>query len=440
MRIAIRKGLDLPIEGEPDPRIDDGPPIRTVALLGPDCPGVRTAPQVEPGDRVRLGQAVLADRRRPEIRVTAPGSGVVRAVNRGERRALESLVIELDGDEEERFASHSAGEIERMERSRVVAQLLASGLWCALRARPYDSIPGPSGAPGSVFVTAIDTEPLAPRPEWTIALRAADFEAGLSAVARLTDGPVFLCKAPGAEIPAGDPDRITIAEFAGPHPAGLVGTHIHHLDPVGPDRSVWHVGYQDAIAIGALFTRGRLSVERVVALAGPAVRRPRLLRTRLGASTEELVRGELRDVECRVVSGSVLSGRRAAGHGAYLGRYHHQVCAVVEGEAPRGRWLAPGRGGRAVGLLRRGAPWTTSRNGRPAALLPLGTFDRVVPLDLQPAPLLRALASGDTESALELGALELAEEDLALCAFLCPSKLDYGPLLRSTLDELERSA
>lgn len=440
--VRIRRGLDLRLEGaaEPGP-VEPGPPVRTVAVLGADAPGVRPALQVEVGARVRLGQPLFVDRRRPDVRFTSPGAGVVETVQRGPRRRLEAVVVRLEGDEQERFEPVRDADLTG---ARVRAAMQASGLWTGLRTRPFSRIPDPDASPRALFVTALASEPLAPDPVPVIAERAEDFRRGVAALATLTEGPVFVCARPGAALPETEGARVRRAEFAGPHPAGLPGTHIHHLAPAGPDRVAWHVGPADVLALGSLLATGRLSTERVVALAGPAVTRPRLVRTRAGASTEDLTRDALRGSQVRVISGSVLSGRRAAGWGAHLGQRHTLVCAIEESAArSRFGWLVPGWGGRArrvPGAFGRAKPWraTTALAGRRGAFLPLERMDRAFPLAIPLAPLLRALLVGDVETARELGCLELDEEDLALASFLCPAKIEYGALLRSALDEIER--
>jgi Na+-transporting NADH:ubiquinone oxidoreductase subunit A len=239
---------------------------------------------------------------------------------------------------------------------------------------------------------------------------------------------------------------VVVAEFGGPHPAGLPGTHIHAIAPVSARRTAWYVGYQDVIAVGRLFTSGHISTERVVSLAGPAVREPRLIRTRLGASIDDLTRGEIEPGECRVLSGSVLAGRATSDWANYLGRYHQQVTVLREGrEREFLGWTAPGANKFSLtrtflsGFLpARRFPLTTSQQGRPRAMVPIGGFERVMPLDLLPTQLLRAIAVGDTDAAQLLGCLELEEEDLALCSFVCPSKYDYGPLLRQALVRIEK--
>jgi Na+-transporting NADH:ubiquinone oxidoreductase subunit A len=324
---------------------------------------------------------------------------------------------------------------------------LSSGAWTAIRTRPFGKIPTADSSPHSIFVTAMDTNPLAADPSVVIAERAQDFCDGIAVLSRLTDGKVFVCQSPGAQAELPNLESVTAVFFDGPHPAGLPGTHIHFLDPVSDNKSVWHLGYQDVIAIGSLFTTGRLATERVIALGGPVVRRPRLLRTRLGASTQDLLNGELEATECRVISGSILGGRRAAGRARYLGPHDLQISVLREDRSRRFlNWLSPGFGRfssiRAfTSALRPGGhefPLTTSQNGSPRAMVPIGNFEKVMPLDILPAPLLKSLIVHDTETARALGCLELAEEDLALCSFVCCSKYEYGTYLRETLDLIER--
>lgn len=445
MRIKIKKGLNIPLTGLPDQTISAANSVNTVALLGPDCIDLKPKMIVKEGDRVRVGQPLFSDKQNPGVQFTSPGSGVVSAINRGERRVLQSVVVRLDGDDEEGFESYADERLAGLGHSDVRKNMLASGTWTAFRTRPFNKIPAPDSTPNAIFVTAIDTSPLAADPKITIAEDSGAFKKGMQLIAALTDGRVYLCTAPGSGISAPDGDQFQHVEFIGPHPAGLVGTHIHFLEPVSEQKIVWHIGYQDVIATGKLFTSGRLPLERVIALAGPQVGNPRLIRTRLGANTSDLVRDEMSGKAVRVVSGSVLSGHRAAGWAAYLGRYDNQICVLQEG-SPREflSWMRPGTkkysSGRAYAahLLHRGGyQLTTSQNGSPRAMVSIGSFEQVMPMDILPTPLLKALLVGDTDSARDLGCLELAEEDLALCTFVCNGKYDYGPRLRSNLREIE---
>ncbi|HSN81879.1 MAG TPA: Na(+)-translocating NADH-quinone reductase subunit A [Polyangiales bacterium] len=446
MRVKIRKGLNIPITGAPEQRIGEANPVGWVALVARDYRPLRPQLQVELGDRVRLGQTLLTDKSNPEARFVSPGCGEVVAINRGERRSLQSVVIRLEGDEEETFAAHDRSELATLDRNEVRSTLLSSGLWTAFRSRPFGRVPRADVTPHSIFVTAIDTNPLAADPRVIMAERDQELHDGVALLSRLTDGKVYVCRGPGPELRLPKTDSVIPVIFEGPHPAGLPGTHIHFLDPVSANKSVWNLSYQDVIAIGSLFTTGKLLTERIVALGGPAVRRPRLLRTRMGASTKDLVEGELDPVECRVISGSVLGGRRAAGLAQYLGPYDLQISVLREDRSRHFlRWLKPGFDSfsaiRAYASSLRPRshrfPLTTSQHGSPRAMVPIGNFEKVMPLDILPALLLKALIVQDTESAKALGCLELDEEDLALCSFVCSSKYEYGLALREALDLIE---
>lgn len=446
-RFRISKGLDLSIAGAPAQQIAERRDTSAAGVLGRDYRGVSPRLLVSEGDRVSLGQALFEDRKRPALKITSPASGTVSAINRGARRSLASIVVESAGQDEQMFPAHAADRLSGLGRNTIRDTLLESGLWTAFRTRPFGKVPDPAGSPQAIFVTAIDTNPLAPDPAVVIAEHSEDFGHGLTLLARLNEMPVFLCRRQGAAVPAGDPTRITVAEFEGPHPAGLPGTHIHLLAPVGAKRSVWHIGYQEVIAIGKLFTTGRLWVERVIALAGPGVARPRLMQTRFGAAVGELTAGELCEEEPRVIAGSVLSGRRAEGALAYLGRHDLQVSVLGDGVQPRPSrlpdrlrgWISAGSlFGRLQGGRDRAV--TNALNGQPGALIPVEGFERVMPLDILPVPLFRALLVGDTDMARALGCLELDEEDLALATFLCPGKQEYGALLRAALDSIDREA
>jgi Na+-transporting NADH:ubiquinone oxidoreductase subunit A len=444
LQIKIKKGLDIPIAGTPVQVVDAGQPVNTVALLGANFVGLRPRMLVEPGQAVGLGEPLFLDKRDPAVQFTSPGTGRVVAVNRGRRRALQSVVIELD----ENAASEVIFDFLDSEDSAAIRDvLLRSGAWTGFRTRPYDRVPDSAACPRSIFVTAIDTRPLAADPRVVVAGYADEFWTGMKIIDRLVQVPVFLCTGP--DWPNSEPVEASFrrVEFTGPHPAGLPGTHIHFLDPVAADRSVWYIGYQDVIAIGHLFKTGRLLTERVVSIAGPGALKPRLVRTRPGASIKELLAGEVAaERNCRLISGSVLGGFAAEGSMAFLGRYDNQV-SVIAAQAQRRlfgwfgnesnmySFAGPFASTRGPGHLRE---FTTARNGRRAAMIPVAAFERVMPLDILPGPLLRALLVKDTDNAQALGCLELAEEDLALTSFVCPAKQDYGAALRINLEQIEK--
>jgi Na+-transporting NADH:ubiquinone oxidoreductase subunit A len=449
MQFTIKKGLDLPITGEPEQVVhSDAGVAKSVALIGMDYVGLKPSMSVAEGDRVKLGEVLFADKQHPSVVFTSPGCGVVKQINRGHKRVLQSVVIELDGSDEVSFKSYAEGELASLSAEQVKENLLASGLWTTLRTRPYSKVPNPETSPRSIFVTAIDTNPLAANPEKVIEQRAQDFSNGLTVLGRLTEGKVYVCKSPAFSLNLSDA-KLQVADFDGPHPAGLPGTHIHMIDPVGASRTVWHLDYQSVIAIGALFTSGRLSVERVVSLAGPLVEKPRLVRTRVGANLCDLVEGQLvAGKEARVISGSVLNGRKAEGWAAYLGCYHNQVSVLAEGrERDFFGWIVPSR--EKFSFLNvllsslpkergRKFPMHTNKYGSPRAIVPVGAYEDVMPLDILPTQLLKSLVIGDTDQAQSLGALELDEEDLALCTFVDPGKHDFGIALRQNLTQIEK--
>ncbi|QLF93051.1 Na(+)-translocating NADH-quinone reductase subunit A [Pseudomonas sp. ABC1] len=442
--INLRRGLDLPIAGAPTQRIEQGRPVHSVAVIGFDYPGMKPTMSVQVGDRVKLGQVLFSDKRQEGVHFTAPGAGTVSAIHRGEKRVLQSVVIDLDGEDEETFPRYEVEQIDDLAVADVRESLQRSGLWTALRTRPYSKVPSVDSTPHAIFVTAIDTHPLAADPSVVIAERPEAFEAGLKVLARLS--LVYLCKAPGASLPGEALSNVRTETFSGPHPAGLAGTHIHFLDPVSAKRTAWSIGYQDVIAIGLLFTTGRLSVERVLALAGPVVEKPRLVRSRLGANLDELTAGELQPGLNRVISGSVFGGRTAHGAFAFLGRYHQQVSCLREGkERELLHYLRPGVEKHSVLNIflskfigRKSFTFSTTTNGSPRAMVPVGNYEEVMPLDILPTQLLRSLIVGDTDMAQRLGCLELDEEDLALCTYVCAGKYEYGPILRDNLTRIEK--
>lgn len=447
--IKTKRGLDLPISGSPQQKIEDGPVVKQVALVGFDYHGLKPTMEVREGDKVKAGQLVFTDKKAPGVRFTAPATGTVSAINRGAKRVFESLVIDVESDEGESFPSFDAAALKNLDRATVVENLVESGQWTAIRTRPYSRSPLPdAAAPDALFVTAADTRPLCADPALVISEQPEAFLAGIDVLSRLTQGKVYVCSNAGSELPASDNPAVVSEQFSGPHPAGNAGTHIHFLHPVHTNRNVWQVGYQDVIAIGKLFTTGQLYLDRVVSLAGPQVTNPRLIRTRFGASTDALTAGEVTPGDNRVVSGSVLDGRKAAGGTAYLGRFHDQVSVLREGtERELLEFVMPGvekfsltrlflgsymakLGGKRFNL-------STSTEGSERSIIPLGTYEQVMPLDILPTQLLRSLVVEDFDACIELGALELDEDDLALCTFACPGKYEYGPYLRQMLTRIE---
>ncbi len=443
--VTIRRGLDLPINGHPEQVIAEVPSVKSVAVIGPDYHGMKPTMAVKEGDKVTLGQLLFTDKKTEGVRYTSPASGTVSAVNRGARRVLESVVIDIEGDDKEPFAQYKAEEISSLTREQVVENLVNSGQWVGFRTRPFSKAPAIDSTPNAIFVTAMDTNPLAADPAPIIEAEQSAFNSGLQLLAKLTEGHIYICKAENATVNAPNTPKIKVESFTGVHPAGNAGTHIHFLEPVSVNKMVWTIGYQEVIAFGHLFLNGEIYTKRIIALGGPRVAKPTLVETRLGANLQDVCAGRLTGENNRIISGSVFGGRTATDAFSYLGRHHVQVSVLEEGdERELMHYLRVGVNkhstkGIYVSSMTPGKrfDFTTTAHGSERAMVPIGTYEDVMPLDILPTQLLRALIVGDTDMAQKLGALELDEEDLALCTYVCPGKYEYGPILRDNLTRIE---
>ncbi|MFY0618276.1 Na(+)-translocating NADH-quinone reductase subunit A [Shimia sp.] len=441
---ALKKGLNLPIAGAPGDGIHEGAAVKTVAVLGADYKGLKPRIAVAEGDVVGAGAPILAHKDTPEAKVVAPVTGRIKAINRGARRKLLSVEIEVDASAAEPVDFSSVGDAST--REGLAERLCAAGLWTSFRTRPYSKVPAGNAIADAIYVNAMDTEPLSADAAVVIADAGDAFAKGLAAVAMLTEGNTYLCHENGVQIAGADVAGVTVATFSGPHPAGLAGTHMHFLEPPSASKVVWTIGYHDVIAIGRLLETGTIDASRVVALSGPLCSNPRLVRTLDGASLAELTAGEIQsDVPVRLISGSILSGYAGEAVETYLGRYARQVTVIEEDhkQIPMG-WIRPMPSKYSFlpvlgsAFAKKLYPLTSNLNGGRRAMVPLGTFEQLMPQDFLPTQLTRALLVMDTDEAQKLGALELDEEDLGLIGFACPAKYEYGEALRDSLTKIER--
>jgi len=442
--IKIKKGLDLPISGVPAQKIFNAPAVTEVALTGPDYVGMKPTMFVKVGDKVKVGDPIFEDKKTPGVLFTSPAHGTVKAINRGERRVLQNVVISVEGEEQKAFDSYLSKEAGEYEGKEIEALMVEAGLWPAFRTRPFSRSPELGSQPSSIFVSLMDTNPLAADQEVILAEYEEAFKTGVEALTKLAP-KVFVTKRKGAKTPSVAGEKVIEEEFSGPHPAGLVGTHIHHLDPVSLNKKVWHIGLQDVIALGHLLSTGKVFIERVVALAGPKATNPRLLRTRLGACMKQITAAEVATGPVRIISGSILSGRKMDDTFCFLGRFHTQV-SVIEENSDREflGWQGPGYDKYSIKNCYAGKfknkvfDFHTNTYGSRRAIVPVGMFEAVMPLDILPTQLIKALKTKDADLATALGCLELDEEDLALCTFASPGKDDFGPALRETLTTIEK--
>lgn len=444
--IQIKRGLDIPLPGALESHESaDAPRAARVALLPPDYPGIKVQMLVQEGDDVLLGQPLFCDRRDPEVLYCSPSAGTVQAVNRGQRRAVLSVVVTAaDADQQVELPKLN----DSCDRETFVAALKQSGFWPCLRQRPFDKVAQSGETPRSLFVTAVDSNPLAVSPKELLAGRDEHFRLGLELLSKLPEGKTFLCTGAGEDWSAFLAAGVQQQGFKGPHPSGNVGVHIHHLDPVGQGRTAWHIGAQDVADIGEAFSTGRIPTARRVAVTGPAALDRRIARTRRGAETSVFSSHAPSSTRVRVVSGSLLSGSTAqpGSEGGYLGRYANQVTLIEDDpqrellgwSAPVGKRWSLTNTYLAKFLRPRKLRYDTDLNGSLRAIVPIGSYEKVMPMDILPTQLIKALASDDLEGAEKLGVLELAEEDLALCQFVCPSKIAITDMLRAMLTRIEK--
>ena len=445
--IKVKKGLNVPIVGSPTEDLDALKNVRSVAIIGSDYHGMRPTMLVEEGDTVKLGQALFEDKKNPGVIFTSPGAGKIESINRGPRRALQSVVIELGEEASVKFDKYEENQLKTIPSAEIRKNLISSGLWTAFRTRPFSKIPAINSNPSNIFVTAIDTNPLGPNVNKIMEMNESLFNSGLNVIKALTEQPIHLCVDSNFSLDLEKDSQLIDHTFSGPHPAGLAGTHMHFISPATLKNVNWTINYQDVIAFGELFLTGELPIDKIVSLAGPQVTNPRLIKTRIGACTDELCAGELTQRDNRVISGSIINGREAVGPFAYLGRYHNQISVVSEtnkSDRQFMNWLNPGpRRFSKIPLFisslfsDKEFKFKTLMNGSDRAIVPIGIYEEVVPLNILPTILLRYIAVGETEKIQSLGGLELDEEDLALCSFVCPSKYDFGSLLRSNLTQIE---
>lgn len=444
--IKIKRGLDIPIHGHVEtPEVHERLAVKRVALLPPEFHGIKVKLLAEEGGSVEAGQPLFCDRRDEAVLFTSPVKGRLVAVDRGARRA--PLAFRLEVEQWDTSARFEPLNPLQAEASQVRERLLESGLWTTLRRRPFDSIARSDDQPVGIVVMGLDTRPLAVDPKQLVSGRETQFQAGLQVLRRLSEARVFLAARAGSDWGPLAGEGVQVEYFDGPHPAGNPGTAIHHLCPVGGGRVAWYVGAQDVADIGELFMSGRLPSKRVVAVTGPGAKAPKLIATRPGASLDEVFGEETNLEEPRFVDGSALDGRVAevGAPSGYLGHFANQV-TILDDDPKRLLlgWMSPVMNRYSLTntlfdkFFRKRFNFNTDSNGSLRAIVPIGVYEKVMPMDILPTQLVKALASHDMEGAEKLGALELSEEDLALCEFVDPCKLPIAEMLRDMLTQIEK--
>jgi len=438
--IKINRGLDIKLKGKAERifRRADRPSF--CALKPDDFIGLTPRLSVKPGDTVNVGTVLFYDKYHPEIKFTSPVSGVISEVLRGERRKILEVIIKTNDRDE--FLTYNTGDPGQMSREEIITVLLDSGMWPAIRQRPYSIIARPADIPKAIYISGFDSAPLAPDIDFIIKDNEDEFKKGIDVLSRLTKGQIHLsidanypaCK---TYLNAGD---IKIHKFSGPHPAGNIGIQIHHIDPLNKGEVVWYISPFDVIRTGRLFLNGRLDNTIVLALTGSEVLKPAYCKTILGACINHLINGNVEAGDIRIISGNVLNGKRVESNG-FIGFYDRHVTVIPEGKQHEFLgWASPGFKKYSFyrafwSWLRPGKEYRIDTNlkGGERAFVLTGIYEKVIPLDIYPLHLLKAILVEDIDNMERLGIYEVDPEDFALAEFICPSKMNLQEIVQKGL-------
>ncbi len=445
-QIKIKKGLNIPLAGKAEKILSQGKTEGVLFAIKPtDFPSLTPKTSLKPGDKVKAGDTVFFSKYRPEIRFASPVSGTLKEINRGERRKILEFIIEPDGTQE--FAKFETGNLADLSREKVKELMLESGVWPVIRQRPFDVIAKPESAPKSIFISAFDSSPLAPDYDFVLNDEAADFQKGIEALQKLTDGSVNLVT--NAEYSPSktflNAQGVEKHTAKGPHPAGNVGVHIHHIDPINKGEEVWHINPQDVVIIGRLFSKGIYDARKTIAITGSEVNKPSYIKTLAGINIESLTENNVSEGNLRYISGNVLSGTQVEKTG-FLGYYDHQITVIPEGnEYEFFGWALPGfnkfsKSRTFFSWLLPKKEYTMNANlhGGERPFTFSEEYEKVFPMDIYPVHLLKAIMIEDIDQMEQLGIYEVGEEDMALCEYVCTSKVEVQKTLRQGFDLMIR--
>lgn len=440
--IFLKKGLNIRIKGAAAKTYFDKIYIENYAVQPGNFKGLVPIPAltVAVGDKVKAGDILFYDKKRPELKFVSPVSGVVKSFDRGNRRSIKDVVV--SADEKIDYKKFLTPDFENCSREELVDFLMECGIWPLIRQRPYDLIPEKTTVPKSIFITTFDTSPLAPDYDFIIEGKSEIFQKGLDVLKKLTSGKVHLgLNANKDKSPSKAFTEATGVEktyFSGPHPSGNVGVHIHHIDPIRGHDKVWILGIQEVLTLGNMFLKGIYDAERIISVTGEEVLGTKYLKTYLGAEISGMIKSCVKGEKCRVISGNVLHGQSKE-YGDFLNAFDYHVTVISVGDyyEPFGwvvpqkarpsfsrtyisRWLTPNKKYNV----------DTNTHGQERAFVASGIYEDVIPMDIYPVFLMKAILAGDIEKMEGLGINEVSEEDIALCEFICPSKQEFQDILR----------
>lgn len=437
--IKIKKGLNIPLAGKAEMVFGQTQLPGLFAIKPTDFHGITPKVVVKEGEAVKIGSVLFYDKYHPEVKFVSPVSGKLKSVNRGERRRILEVIIENDGKDE--FVDFGVADPQSMDREAIVNRLLESGAWPYLRQRPYDVIANPQETPKAIFISGFDSAPLAPDMDFVLTGQEAAFKTGIEVLKKLAPVVHLGISNDAASKLYNSLQGVQIQKFSGPHPAGNVGIQIHHVSPINKGERVWVIQPQEIVSIGLVFSQGKHDFSRVVAVTGSEVLKPSYLRYRLGACVSEIVASGVNAGSLRFISGNVLTGDDIGSDG-YLGFYHSQVTVIPEGDEHEFLgWALPGFGKYSVSRtffswMNKNKQYQLNANmhGGERAIVMSGQFEKVLPMDLLPEFLIKAILVDDIDKMEQLGIYEIVEEDIALCEFVDTSKMELQSILRKGID------
>lgn len=442
--VKLKKGFDLKLAGKAPQEILTLPAAQTFAIKPTDFPGIqRPKVLVNEGDTVKAGTPILIDKAMDQVIYAAPVSGEIVEVKRGEKRKLLEIKILAD----QSVSHESFGKIDlNQDRDALATKLASTGVWPNIIQRPYGIVANPADTPKAIYISGFDTHPLAPDYAFTLKGEEKYFQAGIDTLAKLTSGKVHLNIDGSKPAPAiySGVKNAQINQFSGPHPAGNVGTQIHHIAPINKGDLVWTVSPIGVVQIGKAVLEGIYDASKVIALTGSELTKTGYVKTYVGANVSTLVKGNLNSGHVRVITGNVLTGEKVQMEG-FMGFYHNQITVIPEGDYEEFLgWLKPSTSKlsfhKAIGMLsflNKGEfKVDTNTHGEERPFVVTGTFEKVMPMDILPTYLFKAIIAEDFDEMEELGLYELVEEDVALCEFVDPSKNDLQGLVRNGIELL----
>jgi len=441
--IKINKGHDIQLSGVPNNNIANIKQSKTLAILPMDFLGVKPKLLVEEGDEVKTGSPLFFNKLRPVVKWASPGTGKIKKIEYGPRRVIKKIELLLsDKQEYVEHKKYKNSDIIGLDRQQAITSILEANIFPIFRQRPFNTIPNPEIPPRDIFVSGVDTSPLGVNIELVVENENENFQAGVDVLNRLTNGKVYLTTKPESVLSS--IQNVELNTISGPHPAGNVGIQIHHIAHLKPSEIIWTINPQDVIALGKLFLKGLYDPTKVITLGGSNVNNPGHFRVVQGSKISSIIGDKLNKNNYRIVSGDVLTGRTSSLED-YLSYYDYTV-SVISDDIKREfiGMLNPGSSSSRYSLTpvflsfsKILFPFTTSQNGNHRAVVPMNSWERVLPMDILPNELYRSILAEDIEEMENLGLIECDDEDFALCSFACPSKTDVGGVIRKGLDMLQ---